>query len=191
MAELISQKPMPGGQTISLYQGDLTEEAVDAIVNAANSALQHGAGVAGAIVRKGGQVIQEESDRIGRVWVGNVAMTGAGSLPAKHVIHAVGPKMGEGDESRKLSSAVRNALELAEDKGFRSIAFPAISSGIFGFPKDACARILVGEAEQFCEEHPHSHLRDIRFTLIDDETVAFFRKEFERRWGPQGDRVTG
>lgn len=181
MAELICSRPMPGGQVVCLFNGDLTEEVVDAIVNAANSRLQHGGGVAGAIVRKGGRVIQEESDRIGWVPVGNVALTGAGALPAKQVIHAVGPRMGEGDEDRKLASAVRSALSLAEEKGFRSIAFPAISSGIFGFPKDRCARILIDEAEAFCRERPDSILRDIRFTLIDEETVGYFQQEFERR----------
>src|SRR5438552_1185356 len=144
----------PSGQHIRLVKGDLTEERVDAIVNAANSHLAHGGGVAGAIVRKGGAVIQEESDRIGFVPVGNVALTGAGALPAGHVIHAVGPRMGEGDEDNKLRSAGRNSLEMAHEKGFRSIALPAISSGIFGFPKDRCAEILLQAAMDFCAEHP-------------------------------------
>lgn len=186
MAELIVQRRMPGGQTISLYQGDLTAETVDAIVNAANKYLAHGGGVAGALLRKGGDIIQKESDRLAPVEPGGVAMTSAGALPAKHVIHAVGPRMGEGDEDRKLTDAGRNTLQLAEEQGFTSIAFPAISSGIFRFPKDRCAEILVGEAERFCEAHPGSTLRDIRFTLIDDETVGVFRQEFRRRWGSEG-----
>lgn len=115
--------------------------------------------------------------------MGGVALTSAGALQAKHVIHAVGPRMGEGDEDRKLSDAVANSLALAEEQGFASIALPAISSGIFGFPKDRCAHILVGEAARFCEEHPSSRLRDIRFTLIDDATVAIFLAECVRRWG--------
>jgi O-acetyl-ADP-ribose deacetylase len=183
MATLMASQTMPAGQTIKLYQGDLTDEDVDAVVNAANTHLQHGGGVAGAIVRRGGDVIQKESNAIGRVEVGHVALTSAGALPARHVIHAVGPRMGEGDEDRKLSSAVRRALMLAEEKGFASIAFPAISSGIFGFPKDRCAEILVGEAVAFCEGHPSSRVRDIHFTLIDDESVGHFQREFERRWG--------
>jgi len=187
MAVLIRSVVQPGGQTIALYQGDLTEEAVDAIVNAANTNLQHGGGLAGAIVRRGGAVIQEESSRIGPVPVGQCALTGAGALPAGHVIHAVGPRMGEGDEDRKLASAGRSALALAEARGFRSVALPAISSGIFGFPRDRCADILIGEAEAFCRARPGSALREIRFTLIDDETVGHFRREFARRWGEPGE----
>ncbi|MGW8180284.1 MAG: macro domain-containing protein, partial [bacterium] len=117
--------------------------------NAANSHLQHGGGVAGAIVRKGGTIIQEESDRIGYVPVGHAALTTAGKLPAKYVIHAVGPRMGEGDEDSKLKNAVLNSLLLASEKGLRSISMPAISSGIFGFPKDRCALILINEAVHF------------------------------------------
>jgi O-acetyl-ADP-ribose deacetylase (regulator of RNase III) len=163
-------------------KGDLTEEQVDAIVNAANSHLAHGGGVAGAIVRKGGTVIQQESDRIGYVPVGHVALTGAGALPAGHVIHAVGPRMGEGDEDNKLRNAARGSLELAHEKGFRSVAMPAISSGIFGFPKDRCAEILLQAALDFCAGHPNSPLREIRFTLIDDPTVEVFEAEFRRRF---------
>jgi O-acetyl-ADP-ribose deacetylase len=173
----------PSGQKIRLLKGDLTDERVDAIVNAANSHLAHGGGVAGAIVRKGGDVIQKESDRIGHVPVGQVAITGAGSLPANHVIHAVGPRMGEGDEDSKLRSAARNSLALAHERGFAGIALPAISSGIFGFPKDRCAEILVQAALDFCAEHPDSPLREIRFTLIDDPTVEVFEAEFRRRFG--------
>jgi O-acetyl-ADP-ribose deacetylase (regulator of RNase III) len=181
MTEQIASATMPGGQTVALYRGDLTDEHVDAIVNAANSALQLGGGVAGAILRKGGPSIQRECDRIGRTPVGSAAVTGAGDLPARAVIHAVGPRMGEGDEDQKLASAVRSALDLAEARGFASVAMPAISSGIFGFPKDRCARILIDEAERFCREHPDSALREIRFTLIDDETVGYFQREFARR----------
>jgi O-acetyl-ADP-ribose deacetylase (regulator of RNase III) len=172
----------PSGQRIRLVKGDLTEESVDAIVNAANSHLAHGGGVAGAIVRKGGAVIQQESDRIGYVPVGKVALTGAGALPAAHVIHAVGPRMGEGDEDNKLRNAARSSLMLAHEKEFRSIALPAISSGIFGFPKDRCAAILLQAARDFCAEQPSSPLREIRFTLIDDPTVEVFEAEFRRRF---------
>ena len=106
-----------GGARVRVIRGDLTEAPVDAIVNAANSHLQHGGGVAGAIVRKGGQVIQEESDRIGYVPVGKAALTSAGRLPARFVIHTVGPRWGEGDEEAKLASAVASALDLAEKRG--------------------------------------------------------------------------
>ena len=168
-----------GEKSIRLVQGDITERDTDAIVNAANSYLQHGGGVAGAIVRKGGQVIQDESDRIGFVPVGHAAITGAGRLPAKFVIHAVGPHMGEGDEDNKLKSAVKSSLQLASEKKFSSISFPAISSGIFGFPKDRCAKILVGEALKFLKKNPESRLNEIEFCIYDDETLEYFRKEFE------------
>ena len=167
------------GKILRLIQGDLTHRDVDAIVNAANSHLKHGGGVAGAIVRKGGQVIQDESDRIGFVPVGHAAITSAGRLPAKFVIHAVGPHMGEGDEDNKLKSAVKSSLQLASEKKFSSISFPAISSGIFGFPKDRCAKILVSEALNFLKTHPGSSLHEVEFCIYDDETLAHFRREFE------------
>ena len=103
---------------VRIIRGDLTEASVDAIVNAANSHLRHGGGVAGAIVRKGGSIIQIESDRIGYVPVGECAVTTAGALSAKYVIHTVGPRWGEGDEETKLRSAVRNTLKTALGRGF-------------------------------------------------------------------------
>ena len=166
--------------TFRLVQGDITERDVDAIVNAANSHLRHGGGVAGAIVRKGGQVIQEESDRIGFVPVGSAVITGAGKLPAKFVIHAVGPRMGEGNEDMKLKSAVRSILEIASANRIRRIAMPAISSGIFGFPKDRCAAILVQGALQYVREHPGSGISLIEFCIFDDQTAGYFKKEFEK-----------
>ena len=162
---------------IRLVKGDIAERAVDAIVNAANSYLKHGGGVAGAIVRKGGGIIQKESDKIGFVPVGSSVITGAGKLPCKAVIHAVGPKMGEGDEDVKLISSLRSSFLLASESKFRSISIPAISSGIFGFPKDRCAKILVGEAKKYLLNNATS-LEIIEFCVIDDETIAYFKKEF-------------
>jgi O-acetyl-ADP-ribose deacetylase len=162
---------------IRLVKGDITERAVDVIVNAANSYLKHGGGVAGAIVRKGGGIIQKESDKIGFVPVGTSVITGAGKLPCKAVIHAVGPKMGEGDEDAKLKSSVSSSLTLASEEKFRSISMPAISSGIFGFPKDRCAEILVEEARKYLMSNATS-LEIIEFCVIDDETTDYFKKEF-------------
>lgn len=176
---LVSEKTV-GGKSLRLVTGDITGRDVDAIVNAANSHLQHGGGVAGAIVRKGGMVIQEESDRIGFVPVGNAAITTAGGLPAKFVIHAVGPRMGEGDEDGKLKSAVLSSLTLASEKGLKSVSLPAISSGIFGFPKDRCARILVTESKIFLERHPESSLDVVEFCIYDDLTLDHFKKEFAK-----------
>jgi O-acetyl-ADP-ribose deacetylase (regulator of RNase III) len=168
------------GKTLRVVQGDLTERDTDAIVNAANSHLQHGGGVAGAIVRKGGYVIQEESNKIGYVPVGEAVITGAGSLPAKAVIHTVGPRMGEGDEDNKLTNAIRNSLKLAGAKGFKSISMPAVSSGIFGYPKPRCAQVLVNTSGLFLKENPGTSLEIIEFCLFDADTAALFVKELDR-----------
>ncbi len=135
-----------GERTLRLVQGDITELDVDAIVNAANSQLVLGAGVAGAIRRKGGPAIQAECDRIGGAPVGGAVITTGGELKARHVIHAVGPRWGEGGEEGKLRSAVLESLRLADRQGLGSIALPAISTGIFGFPLDLAARIMVEAA---------------------------------------------
>jgi O-acetyl-ADP-ribose deacetylase (regulator of RNase III) len=157
---------------LELLRGDITEMDTEAIVNAANRHLQHGGGVAGAIVRKGGRVIQEESDRIGGVEVGDAAITGAGKLKAKHVVHAVGPMMGEGDEDRKLASATRRSLEIADAHGLRSVAFPAISTGIFGYPIDRCARIMLKTAIDYLEAE--TGLERVVFCLYDERALRVF-----------------
>jgi O-acetyl-ADP-ribose deacetylase len=169
-----------GSAVIRLVSADLTERDVDAIVNAANSRLQHGGGVAGAIVRKGGQVIQEESDAIGFVPVGSATMTSAGKLKARQVIHAVGPMMGEGDEDNKLKHAIVSVLRLASEKRLHSISVPAISAGIFGFPKDRCAKILVGETATFLSGAAGTSLKLVEFCITDNEAYDRFRKEIER-----------
>ncbi|NTU41550.1 MAG: macro domain-containing protein, partial [Nitrospirales bacterium] len=171
---------------LRLVRGDITERGVDVIVNAANSHLQHGGGVAGAIVWKGGQIIQEESDRIGFVPVGHAAITTGGGLPARFVIHAVGPRMGEGDEDNKLRRAVRSSLFLASEKGFATISMPAISSGIFGFPKDRCAAILLEESRKFLEENPASPLQVVELCILDDLTLGYFQQEFGKLSLPPG-----
>jgi putative ATPase len=192
MNELLYEWPFPSGACIRIVHGDITEEQVDAIVNAANERLAHGGGVAGAIVRKGGPEIQQESDawvrRHGPVPTGSAAVTGAGRLPARYVIHAVGPVWGSGDEEAKLARAVRSALQRAEELGLRSISFPAISAGIFGFPVAACARILLRTISDYLREHPAGPVREVRVCLIDPTTAEAFRVEAERqsREPPQG-----
>jgi O-acetyl-ADP-ribose deacetylase (regulator of RNase III) len=163
---------------VRIVRGDLTEAPVDAIVNAANSHLRHGGGVAGAIVRKGGRIIQEESDRIGHVPVGEAAITSAGSLPAGYVIHTVGPRWGEGDEETKLRSAVKSTLALAEGRGFTRIAMPAISAGIFGFPKRRCAQLILDEIAAFAARS--GAVREIDLYLLDPEIIGFFSEEIEQ-----------
>jgi O-acetyl-ADP-ribose deacetylase (regulator of RNase III) len=135
---------------IELVQGDITELDTDAIVNAANAQLQLGGGVAGAIRRKGGPKIQAECDhavRRGPIRVGEAAITTAGTLKARHVIHAVGPRMGvDRPEDELLASATRAALELADKHGLKTIAFPAISTGVFGYPIERCAAVMIETA---------------------------------------------
>jgi len=126
-----------------LLDGDITEMETDAIVNAANAQLVLGGGVAGAIRRKGGPQIQAECNEIGGTFVGGAVITTGGELRAKHVIHAVGPRMGEGNEDEKLKNATLNSLKVADENSLRSISFPAISSGIFGFPIERCAKIML------------------------------------------------
>lgn len=167
------------GKTIKIMVGDITERDTDAIVNAANNYLKHGGGVAGAIVRKGGYIIQEESDRIGFVPTGSAAITSAGSLKAKYVIHAVGPKWGEGDEENKLKNAVLKSLSIADEHKLKSIAFPAISSGIYGCPKDMVARILVNTVVEYLNVQ-NTSLNSVEFCLFDEDTYQHFKKEFDK-----------
>lgn len=162
-----------GSTTIIVKRSDITEEDVDAVVNPANSHLAHGGGVAGAIVRKGGSVIQSESDAIGYVPVGSAASTGAGALKARRVIHAVGPRMGEGDEDRKLRDATLSSLQLADREGLRSLAFPAISTGIFGYPIERCAPLMLATVKEYC--CGTTDIREVRFCLFDEAALRVFR----------------
>lgn len=167
-----------GAKRIRLIQGDLTEQRVDAIVNAANAGLVLGAGLAGAIRTKGGPTIQRECDAIGGTTVGGAEITGAGNLAARYVIHAVGPRMGEGDEDRKLHLATVNSLQRATENGLRSIAFPAISTGIFGFPKDRCARIMLAAVQDYLASKP-TCLETVIFCLWSAEDLAIFKQTLQ------------
>lgn len=162
-----------GGKRIRLTQGDLTELRVDAIVNAANAQLVLGAGVAGAIRAKGGPSIQEECTRIGGTTVGGAVLTGGGNLEARYVIHAVGPRMGEGSEDEKLQRATLNSLRRATEASIRSLAFPAISTGIFGFPKDRCARIMLTAVKEYLETEATS-IEEVVFCLWSGEDLEVF-----------------
>ncbi len=166
------------GTQLELAEGDITELEVDAIVNAANEELKLGSGVAGAIREKGGPSIQEECDRIGGTAVGTAVLTGGGELKAKHVIHAVGPKMGEGDEDRKLQSAIRSSLALADRHGLKSIALPAISTGVYGFPMDRCARILLTEVYRYLQGG--TKIERVVVSLWGDDTFEIFKRELRR-----------
>lgn len=166
-----------GQSIIELVLGDITFLDVDAIVNPANSQLLLGGGVAGAIRSRGGPSIQQECNRIGFTKTGTAAITGGGSLKARHVIHAVGPIMGEGNEDEKLRDATLSALKLATEKGLKSLAFPAISTGIFGYPKDRCAAVMTKTVLNFLES-PASVERVI-FCLFDQETLELFKRALD------------
>lgn len=185
MSTEIAVQQLANGRAFRLIHGDLTEQDVDAIVNAANAQLQHGGGVAAAIASKGGESVQRESTewvrQHGPVTHDQPALTGAGDLPAQHVIHSVGPRWGEGDEDRKLQQAVTSALHKAHELGLSSLALPPISTGIFGFPKDRAARVICNAVEEFDSEQPDSPLKDIRLTIIDEATLEPFRAEFTSR----------
>jgi O-acetyl-ADP-ribose deacetylase (regulator of RNase III) len=141
------------GRMIRLLEGDITQVEAEAIVNAANTSLLLGGGVAGAIRRAGGESIQEECLKLAPIEVGQAVLTGAGRLKARSIIHAVGPVWGEGDEDEKLRRATINRLRLAEAHRLRSVAFPAISAGIFGFPLERCSRIMLTAAIDFLKNH--------------------------------------
>jgi O-acetyl-ADP-ribose deacetylase (regulator of RNase III) len=164
-----------GKSLLELMQGDITDSDCDAIVNAANSDLIMGGGVAGAIRRKGGPSIQKECNKIGRIGVGEAVITGAGNLKAKHVIHAVGPRWGEGDEDMKLASVTLNSLKAADKNGLRSVALPAISSGIFGFPVDRCAMIMLSETIAYLRKQ--TGIERVVFYLYDSSTFKAFREK--------------
>ena len=160
---------------IHLVQGDITELDTEAIVNAANKELILGAGVAGAIRRKGGPQIQIECDLIGGTFVGGAVMTTGGKLKARYVIHAVGPRMGEGGEDEKLRSATLSSLKLADKKGLKTMAFPAISTGVFGFPVDRCATIMLAAVRDYLQGV--TKLEKVVFCLFDKETLSRFENE--------------
>ena len=173
-------KAVINGIAVELVQGDITELTVDAIVNAANSQLILGSGVAGAIRRKGGPAIQEECLRIGYCEVGSAVITGGGNLTARYVIHAVGPRMGEGSESGKLANAVRASLNLAEAQRLRNLALPAISTGIFGYPLEGCADVMLRVIIDYTFEDLQS-LEHIIVCLYDDRAFNIFAAEFEKK----------
>ncbi len=176
----------PDGRTLLIIEGDITEQDVDAIVNAANEMLAHGGGVAGAIAEKGGPQITSESRRWieqhGHVPTGSAAITGGGNLKARYVIHAVGPVWsgGANGEERLLASAVRSALALADEHGLASIALPAISTGIFGYPIRLAVPTILAAILEYLDEHHGSSLRDIRVCDMNKATVALFADEIRK-----------
>ncbi|HEX5410438.1 MAG TPA: macro domain-containing protein [Terriglobia bacterium] len=162
---------------IYFSKGDITEVDVDAIVNAANNELILGGGVAGAIQTKGGPRIQEECDRIGPIGLGEAAVTTAGNLKACYLIHAASTQMGGTTTADSLRSSMRNSLLRAEEKGFKTIAFPAIGTGIAGFPMQDCANIMIGEVLEHLKSH--SSLEKVHFVLYDDAALKTFEEAYQ------------
>ncbi|MEM1550048.1 MAG: ADP-ribose-binding protein [Candidatus Methanomethylicia archaeon] len=172
----------PNNLIIEVLEGDITEVEADAIVNAANRYLKHGGGVAGAIVRKGGIQIQIESDeyikRHGPLPVGGVAVTRAGKLKAKYIIHVVGPVYGEENSDLKLSEAIRNSILKAEELNLESIAIPAISTGAFGYPLNICAEIMAETIINLANKL--NNLKKIMIVLYGEQSYKIFKETFKR-----------
>jgi len=159
---------------ILIVEGDITLLDVEAVVNAANKRLQLGGGVAGAIRARGGPSIQEECDRLAPIDVGEAALTGGGNLRAKYVIHAVGPVNGEGEEEAKLARATLSSLRIAGNRKVASLAFPAISTGVYGFPLEKCSQIMLRVSLDFLKENRHP--QKVVFCLYGPAAYGVFRK---------------
>jgi O-acetyl-ADP-ribose deacetylase (regulator of RNase III) len=194
MNTVLIERVLQTGQTIQIVQGDITIENVDAIVNAANEHLQHGGGVAWAISKKGGPTIQKESDewirQHGPVPHPHPAWTSGGLLPAKYVIHAVGPVWDDaqragasGDKDAKLADAVTGSLRVADELKCSSIALPAISTGIYGFPKDRAAEIIFSTIHKYFVENSSSAVKTVKLVLFDQPSVDVFVKTWQNQLG--------
>ena len=178
-------------RVLQLVGGDITEMNTDAIVNPANTRLILGGGVAGAIRKKGGPEIQNECDKIGGTFVGGAVITTGGNLKAKYVIHAVGPRMGEGNEDQKLKNATLNSLKLADENNLKSITFPAISTGIFGFPIQRCSEIMLKTTIDYLTRCPdlrrktqgpegQTGLEKVVFCLFGQDSYKVFENQLKK-----------
>jgi len=166
---------------IRFAQGDLTEMDVDAIVNAANNDLQLGGGVAGAIRRKGGPAIQRECDEIGSIPIGSAAITGGGNLKARHVIHAASMQLGGRTTAESLRGSTAWSLRLAREHGLKTVAFPAVGTGIAGFPLKDCARIML--TESVAHLRGETPLEVVHFVLFDAHSMAVFEAVWKEMQG--------
>jgi O-acetyl-ADP-ribose deacetylase len=181
---LIGRLQFPGHRVFEADVADLLIEPTLCIVNAANGQLAHGGGVAAAIARAAGPDLEREGDEWvrahGPIPTGEAVVTTAGRLPFMGVIHAVGPRQGEGDEETKLVAALTAAFARAEEHGWDSLSFPAISSGIFAVPHDVCARAYLRAVREFYAAHPDSALKQIRLAVFEGPIVEAVRAELEK-----------
>jgi O-acetyl-ADP-ribose deacetylase (regulator of RNase III) len=169
------------GCTVELVQGDITTQQVDAVVNAANSGLRGGGGVDGAIHRAGGPAIMAQCRRIGGCPTGSAVITTGGRLPARHVIHTVGPRWrgGSRGERELLASAYRASLQVAVENGLRTVAFPSVSTGVYGYPVEQAARVALGALKAFLVEHAGA-LERVRFVLFSAPDLAVYEEALEQ-----------
>lgn len=194
MNRVVASVPFNEGKEFQVVLGDLLAEETDCIVNAANGHLAHGGGVAAAIARAAGPALVAEGERLvrenGPVATGECLVTTAGNLPFKGVIHAVGPRMGEGNEELKIGSALRSSFFSAQERGWESVSFPAVSSGIFGIPHDICARAYLTAVENFWGQNPGSSVKRIRLVLLEapllDEVLAHLNENRNSPFGSSG-----
>jgi O-acetyl-ADP-ribose deacetylase (regulator of RNase III) len=181
---IIVKKTFSGGQTFTVVVNDILYEPVQCIVNAANGMLAHGGGLAATIAEAAGSVLLADCREIiaqrGRIPSGHAVVSKAGDLPCKGVIHAVGPKMGEGDEEKKIVQALRAAFEIAEERRWKSLSFPAISSGIFLVPLPICAKSYLRAVKEFYGQNPGAQLREIRLCLFMGPLLDVVKKEWQK-----------
>jgi O-acetyl-ADP-ribose deacetylase (regulator of RNase III) len=187
METILARTQLTPHTELLLEVADLTQLKVDVIVNAANSSLQHGGGIAALIEKKGGPIITQESDawvsKHGLVSHTHPALTNAGNLHCKKVIHAVGPIWGNGNEDQKLADAITGSLTLADQHHFNTIAFPAISTGIFGFPKQRGGEVIFRAIQTYVLAHPHTSLQTIHQTVYDTPTQTAFQQAWHIVFG--------
>lgn len=171
------------GTKISIVQGDITKQKVDAVVNAANTTLLGGGGVDGAIHRAGGKAILEECKKIGGCPTGEARITTAGNMPSRYVIHAVGPiyRGGGNNESQLLYNAYFNSLKLAVENHVKTIAFPAISTGVYGYPKSEAADVALKAVTDFLDQH--QEIDEVVFVLYSESDFALYKEKCDRLFG--------
>lgn len=183
--QLIQSVSLSKERILSLVIGNILDEPVDCIVNAANGMLAHGGGVAAAIAKAAGVDLVKEGNRIieerGEIPVGEAVVTTAGNLPYRGVIHAVGPRKGQGEEESKLVQTLQSAFLRATEKGWQSLSFPAVSSGIFAVPLEVCARAYIRAVREFFQDHPDSSLQIVRLCLFKGPLVDAVIEEIEKQ----------